>query len=93
MANTGKTDGYIDNDGKMQFAEKYFDKLRGESDSDDFGRPATKWKYDDSTVGTYADSADTTYPESHFNGLGHVQVNADSLSGTRGTLWKKRWSA
>ena len=25
MANTGKTDGNIDKDGKMQFAEKYFD--------------------------------------------------------------------
>ena len=81
MANTGKTDGYIDNDGKMQFAEKYFDKLRGESDSDNFGRPATKWKYDGSTVGTYADSADTTYVVADAEkSLGTLMTDGDYLN-------------
>ena len=50
----------IENDDIMQFAEKYFSKLETETDSDDFGRPATKWTYDDKTVGTYADEADYT---------------------------------
>ena len=58
MANTGKTDGNIEDDGKMQFAEKYFDKLSKKGATDDFKRPATEWKYDGDKVGTYADSAD-----------------------------------
>ncbi|MFR7894943.1 MAG: hypothetical protein ACLU38_13580 [Dysosmobacter sp.] len=41
MANTGKTDGNIDKDGKMQFAEKYFDDLSDTyGATDDFSRPA-----------------------------------------------------
>ena len=58
MANTGKTDGNIKDDGKMQFAEKYFDKLSKKGATDDFKRPATEWKYDGDKIGTYADSAD-----------------------------------
>ena len=58
MANTGKTDGNIKDDGKMQFAEKYFSKLSKKPANDDFKRPATKWVYDGDSVGTYADSAD-----------------------------------
>ena len=42
MANTGKTDGNIDKDGKMQFAEKYFTDLKAVPASDDLGHPATK---------------------------------------------------
>ena len=61
LSNSSKTDGYIKDDGKMQFAEKYFDKLKGVADTDDFGRPATTWKYDGDTIGTYADDADATY--------------------------------
>lgn len=61
LSNSSKTDGYIKDDGKMQFAEKYFDKLKGVADTDDFGRPATTWKYDGDTIGTYANDADATY--------------------------------
>jgi len=61
MANTAKVET-IKDDNKMQFAEKYFDKLKVSTKSsdkmDDFGRPATTWIYDGDTVGTYADSAD-----------------------------------
>ena len=61
VSNTSsKTDGNIKDDGKMQFAEKYFDKLKGEDDTDDLGRPATTWKYDGETIGTYANDADYT---------------------------------
>lgn len=65
--NNTKTDGYIyqDNtdkkngkDGLMQFAEKYFDKLKSKDANDDFGRPGTKWTYDGDEIGTYADDAD-----------------------------------
>ena len=55
MTNTAKTDGNIDKDGKMQFAEKYFEKLVKSPDNDDFGRPATKWINDKKDVGTYVD--------------------------------------
>ena len=55
MTNTAKTDGNIDKDGKMQFAEKYFEKLVKSPDNDDFGRPATKWVNDKKDVGTYVD--------------------------------------
>ena len=63
MANTAKTET-IKDDNKMQFAEKYFDKLsistKASDKMDDFGRPATTWIYDKDTVGTYADKADET---------------------------------
>ena len=39
MANTGKTDGNIDKDGKMQFAEKYFTDLKKFGATGDFSRP------------------------------------------------------
>ena len=61
MANTGKTDGNIDKDGKMQFAEKYFTDLKGVDTSDEFSRPATMWKVKSEEVGTYADTADASY--------------------------------
>ena len=57
----GKTDGYIEPDDKMQFAERYFTDLRKIGDSDEFNRPATTWRYDGSTVGTYTNTADETY--------------------------------
>ena len=61
MANTSKTDGNIDKDGKMQFAEKYFTDLKGVDTSDEFSRPATMWKVKSEEVGTYADTADASY--------------------------------
>ena len=61
MVNTAKVET-IKDDNKMQFAEKYFDKLsistKAADKIDDFGRPATTWIYDKDTVGTYTDSAD-----------------------------------
>ena len=61
MANTGKTDGNIDKDGKMQFAEKYFTDLKGVATTDEFSRPATMWKVKSEEIGTYTDTADATY--------------------------------
>ena len=61
MANTGKTDGNIDKDGKMQFAEKYFTDLKKNDSTDDFMRPATQWKIKSEEVGKYTDTADLTY--------------------------------
>ena len=61
MTNTGKTDGNIDKDGKMQFAEKYFTDLKMFSATDDFSRPATQWKIKAEEVGKYTDTPDLTY--------------------------------
>ena len=56
MANTGKTDGNIDKDGKMQFAEKYFEDLKKFGATDDFSRPATQWKIKAEEVGKYTET-------------------------------------
>lgn len=61
VVNTGKTDSNIDKDGKMQFAEKYFEDLKLDKTSDDFGRPANKWNVKKEEVGTYANTPDTTF--------------------------------
>ena len=61
MTNTGKTDGNIDKDGKMQFAEKYFTDLKKNDSTDDFMRPATQWKIKAEEVGKYTDTPDLTY--------------------------------
>ena len=61
MANTGKTDGNIDKDGKMQFAEKYFTDLKKFGATDDFSRPATQWKIKAEEVGKYTDTPNLTY--------------------------------
>ena len=44
----------------VQFAEQYCRDLSKvtSTDSDAFGRPAVEWRYDNSSVGTYADTAD-----------------------------------
>ena len=63
MANTGKTDGNIDKDGKMQFAEKYFTDLKMFSATDDFSRPATQWKIKAEEVGKYTDTPNLTYTQ------------------------------
>ncbi len=59
MVNNAKVET-IKDDNKMQFAEKYFDKLsistKAADKIDDFGRPAITWSYDVDDVGTYADS-------------------------------------
>ena len=61
MVNTGKTDGNIDDDNKMQFAEKYFTDLKKFPATDDFSRPATQWKIKAEEVGKYTDTPDLTY--------------------------------
>ena len=60
MANTAKTET-IKDDHKMQFAEKYFEDLKLDETSDDFGRPANKWNVKKEEVGTYANTPDTTF--------------------------------
>ena len=58
MVNNTNTDGYIDKDGLMQFAEKYHTDLKRSDDtSDDFGRPANEWKFKAETIGTYVDTS------------------------------------
>ena len=57
---SARTDGNIEDDGLMQFAERYFTDLVAEDGTDDFGRPSTEWVYDGDSVGTYANDADTT---------------------------------
>ena len=61
VVNTGKTDSNIDKDGTMQFAEKYFEYLKLDKTSDDFGRPANKWNVKKEEVGTYANTPDATF--------------------------------
>ena len=46
-------DGKIKKDGYVQFGEQYFEKLVRTDDTDDFGRPASKWTYDKKDIGTY----------------------------------------
>ncbi|MGO5049347.1 S-layer homology domain-containing protein [Dysosmobacter sp. Sow4_B12] len=50
-------------DGKLQFAEKYFKDLKTVSTTDDFMRPASEWKIKNKSVGVFADDADATYTE------------------------------
>ncbi|WP_298021589.1 S-layer homology domain-containing protein [uncultured Dysosmobacter sp.] len=58
VANTTSSDGNINKDKLMQFAEKYFTNLKKSNTSnDDLGRPAVEWKNKSTTIGTYADSA------------------------------------
>ena len=61
VTNGTKSEGNIEDDGLMQFAEKYFDDLAAKTATDSFGRPATKWVYDGDALGTYANAADATY--------------------------------
>ena len=53
-------------DGKVQFAEKYFDKLKKNvaAAEDEFGRPATVWTLKAEEIGTYAKTPDVTYTKS-----------------------------
>ena len=46
----------------LQFAERYFPKLKVDDNAeDDFKRPANKWTYKSEKIGTYAIDADATY--------------------------------
>ena len=55
------TDGNINEDGYVQFAERYFTSLKATPDKDEFQRPATNWRYNNRSIGTYTDEADETY--------------------------------
>ena len=58
VTNGTSSEGNIEDDGLMQFAERYFRDLTAEDGTDDFGRPATNWVYDGDDLGTYANDAD-----------------------------------
>ena len=58
VTNGTSSEGSIEDDGLMQFAERYFDDLEAEDGTDDFGRPATNWVYDGDDLGTYSNDAD-----------------------------------
>ena len=60
VTNGTSSEGSIEDDGLMQFAERYFRDLTAEDDTDDFGRPSTNWVYDGDDLGTYANDADET---------------------------------
>ena len=48
------TDGNIELDGYVQFAERYFEDLEKDAgDEDAFGRPADRWTLDGEEIGTY----------------------------------------
>ena len=54
-------DGKIKEDGKVQFAEKYFPDLKAAPATDDLGHPSTKWTWKKDKIGTYGKKADETY--------------------------------
>ena len=69
-------------DGKVQFCEKYFEKLTAKYDTDDFGRPVTTWSNDKKDVGTYVrndllvkEYTDEVYGADLFNLLGKSVVD------------------
>ena len=48
----------INEDGFVQFGERYFPKLNNRgTDHDSFGRPATTWHYKSEEIGTYVDNS------------------------------------
>ena len=53
----------IKDDGKLQFAEEYFEKLAVVPTTDAFERPASKWSYDNKKVTTVVDDATVTYTD------------------------------
>ena len=62
VANTNRDDNTIKQDGKMQFAERYFtDLTKRTGTTDEFERPSTTWRLKSRDIGTYADEADVTY--------------------------------
>ncbi|WP_455580566.1 S-layer homology domain-containing protein, partial [Dysosmobacter sp.] len=64
MKNTSNSDGNIDDDKLMQFAEKYFTNLKlNDGGDDDFGRPSNQWKIKNNEIGKYAKAADAAYTE------------------------------
>ena len=56
----GSNNNKVADNGKLQFAEKYFEDLQKvtANQKDDFGRPAHTWKNGKDKIGTYTDTAD-----------------------------------
>ena len=67
-------DGKIKEDGKVQFAEKYFPDLKAAPATDDLGHPATKWMWKKDKIGTYGKKADETYT---LTGTYEIGANKD----------------
>jgi len=65
----------------VEFGEKYYDKLQlKNNESDDFGRPAHTWLYDNEKVGTYAETVDFEYTaavtgKELYNAIGKTAVD------------------
>ena len=88
MENNARTET-IKDDNKMQFAEKYFTNLEKEPTSDDFGRPANKWTYKNTDIGTYVDYSlmvaeytDGVSGKEVYNKLGKTAVEKYDLTTT-----------
>ena len=70
----------------VEFGEKYYTKLTLKSDeSDDFGRPAHTWLYDNEEIGTYPETADFEYKtevtgKELYNALGKNAVEKYDFS-------------
>ena len=69
----------------LQFAEKYFPDLKGTTESDDYGRPATTWKVKSKEVGTYANTPDLTYTDevkgkAIYADLGKGKIKNDDIT-------------
>ena len=79
MKNTGKSDGNIKDDGKMQFAEKYFTDLKAVSATDDLGHPATKWMWKNDKIGTYGKKADETFTLTDTYAIGKEKGDYENL--------------
>ena len=89
VANNDKTET-IAKDGKMQFAERYFDDLKKQpGDSDEFERPATTWKLKSETIGTYADEPDLTYTAEVKSGDIYKDLDlSDSLKASKVEVYR-----
>ena len=83
-------DNTIAKDGKMQFAERYFDDLKKQpGDSDEFERPATTWKLKSETIGTYADEPDLTYTAEVKSGDIYKDLDlSDSLKASKVEVYR-----
>ena len=83
-ANTTSSDGNIEKDNLMQFAELYFtDLTKRTGTSDEFERPSTTWRLKSRDIGTYADEPDVTYTSSVE--LGDIYSDLGLTSGIDGS--------
>ena len=89
VENTAKNQT-IEDDDKMQFAERYFDDLKKQpGDSDEFERPATTWKLKSETIGTYADEPDLTYTAEVKSGDIYKDLDlSDSLKASKVEVYR-----